>query len=209
MTHMQDTQRERRPNRRGQGAQLREEILAAAIAIIDREGTHETLTLRSVAREAGIAAPSIYAHFTDLEAIFRAVVDAFFDQLRERTNPDGDPLADPVAALVKGCRAYADFAIEYPARYRTLFGSVLPADPEEYKPPVRMPGADAFQVLVDGIAECVAAGRSTSTDPFVDATYLWAALHGNVTLRVATSLFPWPDLDETVDALVRRLARLD
>jgi AcrR family transcriptional regulator len=208
MLVMQATQKERRPNRRGQGAQLREEILAAAVAIIDRDGTHETLTLRSIAREAGIAAPSIYAHFTDLDAVLAAVVDRFFDQLRERTFVGEDRPADPTVTLVAGCHAYASFATEYPARYRTLFGTVLLAKADEPDPDELSPGQEAFQLLVDGIAECAGEGRSDSTDPFTDAGYLWAALHGTVTLRVATPKFPWPPLDDTVDALVRRIARL-
>jgi len=48
-------------NARGQGGRLTEDIVSAALELIEREGTDEAVTLRAVAREIGIAAPSIYA----------------------------------------------------------------------------------------------------------------------------------------------------
>ena len=49
-------------------------IVLAALTIVDRQGGTEGVTLRSVAREVGIAAPTIYPGFPDAETILRAVV---------------------------------------------------------------------------------------------------------------------------------------
>src|SRR6266852_3216557 len=73
--------RRRQRNARGQGARLTEDIVSAAITLIERAGTHEAVTLRAVAREVGIAAPSIYAHFPDREAIVMAVTLRVFGEL--------------------------------------------------------------------------------------------------------------------------------
>ena len=54
----------RRRNRRGEGDRLREEIITAASQMIGETGDDSALTLRGVARRLGIAAPSIYRHFT-------------------------------------------------------------------------------------------------------------------------------------------------
>src|ERR1700721_2366283 len=90
----------RRRNARGQGARLSEEIVAAALTLIDREGSAEAVTLRAVAREIGIAAPSIYPHFADRDAILAAVVARLFDELTDAikagTEAGG---ADPVDRL--------------------------------------------------------------------------------------------------------------
>ena len=75
--------RARRRNARGQGARLADDIVAGALALIERTGSDEAVTLRAVAREIGIAAPSIYAHFADREAIIMAVVVRVFDELSE------------------------------------------------------------------------------------------------------------------------------
>jgi AcrR family transcriptional regulator len=192
---------ERRRNRRGEGTKLRDDIIAAATTLLERTGVEESVTLRSVAREVGIAAPSIYAHFPDREAILIAVVSAAFDDLRDAL-ADISPRDDPVEALLAGCRAYARFAVDRPTRYRVLFGRTRSG------PAPEAARLDVFQVLVDAIAACVAAGRSDSTDPFADAVALWSAMHGAVSLRAAAPRFPWPPLDDSVDDLVRRLARV-
>jgi AcrR family transcriptional regulator len=195
----------RRRNRRGEGARLREDILAAATAILERDGVEESVTLRSVAREIGIAAPSIYAHFADREAILLAVIDAAFDELATAIFAAmGDEQADPVASLLAGCRAYTAFAVARPGRYRILFGRTRAAGMPEPRPG----RLDVFQTLVDGVAACAEAGRSDSEDPFGDATLIWSAMHGAITLRTAAGTFPWPPLERGIDEVVYRLGRL-
>jgi len=72
---------QRQRNARGQGARLTEDIVTGALALIERSGSDEAVTLRAVAREVGISAPSIYAHFADREAIVMAVVMRVFGEL--------------------------------------------------------------------------------------------------------------------------------
>jgi len=47
----------RQPNRRGEGVRLRSEILAAAAKILDATGDESAVTLRAVARAAGLGGP--------------------------------------------------------------------------------------------------------------------------------------------------------
>jgi AcrR family transcriptional regulator len=202
-------------NRRGEGGLLRDEIVAAAERILEREGNEEALTLRSVAREAGISAPSIYPHFADRDAIIDAVLDIAFERLRLLVLAAANDRSDPVAALLAGCHAYVDFAMNEPARYRVLFGRqranrpVIPS-PQHLSdlPPDWQLRLESFQVLVDALAACVKAGRSTSNNPFEDATTLWTSMHGAVVMRQFVRGFPWPPLREAIDALVLRLAQI-
>jgi hypothetical protein len=69
-------------------------------------------------------------------------------------------------------------------------------------------GAESFALLVEGIEACVKAGASASTDVIADATAMWIALHGTVSLRTALPLFPWPDIGKFVSELVLSLARI-
>ena len=64
-------------------------------------------------------------------------------------------------------------------------------------------GAAAFQVLVDGVTACIAAGVARPGDPFLVATQVWSALHGAATLRRATTGFPWPPLEEQVRGILK------
>jgi AcrR family transcriptional regulator len=215
-----DTAPRRQRNARGQGARLTGDIVSGAVALIDRTGSDEAVTLRAVAREIGIAAPSIYAHFPDREAIVRAVVARIFDELTvviaAAIDRAGD---DPVGRLIAGCEAYVEFGVDHPARYGVLFSvrptvaqddePASPVPPGHHGPPPGAVGTQAFALLVSAIEACVAAGASASRDVAADATAVWVALHGTVSLRTSLSRrFPWPDQAGFVRGLVLTLAKI-
>ncbi|HEY0719552.1 MAG TPA: TetR/AcrR family transcriptional regulator [Streptosporangiaceae bacterium] len=206
-----------RRNARGQGSRLADDIVRGALTIIARTGSDEAVTLRAVAREVGIAAPSIYAHFADREAIIRAAVAEVFDELIDAVERAQLAVgADPVDRLLAGCRAYLDYGLAHPAWYGVLFtprelapgdhGGPVPIGPDGS--PVLPFGGEAFAQLVAGIQECVQAGASASTDVLADATAVWVAMHGAVTLRTALRKFPWPELAAFSRQLVLPLARI-
>ena len=207
----------RQRNARGQGARLTEDIVTGALTLIERSGSDEAVTLRAVAREVGIAAPSIYAHFDDRDAIVMAVMLRVFDELAEAVDQATVAAGpDPVERLVAGCGAYVSYGLAHPARYGVLFSGHL-RPPEEYCAPVQLApdgrpvlefGAEAFALLVRGIEDCVGAGMSGSTDVVADSTAVWVALHGTVTLRTALPGYPWPEPDSMVRHLVLSLARI-
>jgi len=191
--------------------------VAGALALIERTGSAEAVTLRAVARQAGIAAPSIYAHFPDRDAVLMAVVVRIFDELT-RAIEQGQKSAgqDPAGRLIAGCEAYVAFGLEHPARYTVLFSAQRPASPDYPKPaptgpdgrPVPGFGAGTFALLVQAIQDCVTAGVSASTDAAADATAVWVALHGTVSLHTALPRFPWPDPAAFVRQLVLPLAQV-
>lgn len=197
----------RQRNPRGEGSKLANDIVAGAAAIVERTGTDEAVTLRSVAREVGIAAPSIYAHFADRDAILWGLVGRVFDDLRVQVGAVLDGYDDPVDRLVAGCEGYVAYGLDNPALYRVLFARQFP---EEDAPAEGLPvGGEAFGLLVEAIERCVAAGRSVSTDPFADATAVWVALHGMVSLWSTVCDFPWPeDRHRFVTRLVLPLAQV-
>ncbi len=110
--------RRRHRNPRGQGARLTGDIVSGALALIERAGSAEAVTLRAVAREVGIAAPSIYAHFPNRDAVLMAVVARVFDELTEAIKKGQKSAGqDPAGRLIAGCAAYVAFGLEHPARY--------------------------------------------------------------------------------------------
>jgi AcrR family transcriptional regulator len=209
--------RRRHRNPRGQGARLTQDIVSGALALIERAGSAEAVTLRAVAREVGIAAPSIYAHFPDRDAVLMAVIARVFDELTEAIKKGQKSAGqDPAGRLVAGCEAYVAFGLEHPARYGVVFSTQRPATPDY---PERVPigpdgrplleyGAETFALLVQDIEDCVTAGVSASTDPVADATAVWVAMHGTVSLRTALPRFPWPDPAAFVRQFVLSLAQV-
>ncbi len=202
--------RERRRNPRGEGVKLRDEILQAATDLLESSGSEQAVTLRAVARNVGIAAPSIYAHFPDREAILDQVVADGFAEFTASLQDAVAGLTDPVQRLHGLGRAYLRFAAEHPRRYRTLFDHpAIRSRSRDVDPEARAQGAAALNVLVEAIADCAAAGRSASTDPFADAVAVWAAIHGLATLLASTpDTFPWPDQEQLLTAITEGLARV-
>jgi AcrR family transcriptional regulator len=215
--------RSRRPNRRGEGSRLRSDIVRAATRLLQEAGDEDAVTLRAVAREAGIAAPSIYAHFPNPAAIVGAVVAETFAALVAAIEGAREGIDDPVERLSAQCHGYLHFAQEHPGLYRMLFGRcrhiesspagvaaepVTRGDAAARDAMIIEAGTPAIMLLVDAIAACVAAGRSTSQDPWLDAVALWSMLHGYSALRITNPEFPWPDERVIVDAMLSGQARL-
>jgi AcrR family transcriptional regulator len=193
--------RTRRRNARGEGSRLRQEIVEAALRLIDDDT--ERMTLRAVAREARITGPSIYDHFPDLESIRTEVIRSCYEDLTERIFQAQGDVDDPVERLEVTCLAYARYGADFPHRYALLFRGERDQDE---KRAVGDQGAAALQTLVDTIAACKEAGRSTSADPYDDAIAVWSAIHGVTTLRASRPTFARLHRDELIQSIVHRLA---
>lgn len=189
-------------NRRGEGERLREEILDAAIALVDETNDPAILTLRGIARRAGISAPSIYAHFPDLPHLVDAVLVRSFQELRATVAEAMAAEQDPVRALVATGRAYLEFAWSHKARYLLMFNA------EGYSPNA----VETFALVEDLIRRCVEAGRSESTNAHLDTWMLWAGMHGVATLAkpARSGLLRLGTLDRPamLEAIIQRLARI-
>jgi len=185
----------RQRNVRGQGSRLREDIVSAGLAIIERDAGTEGVTLRAVAREVGIAAPSIYAHFPDGESILRAIVDRVFVELIEYISDAVDNVTQPKRLLRTYCTAYLNYAATWPHRYKLLFDRPYPHDVSpRQKSGV---GREAFNILLNAVKEV-----GNRRQPLVAASAIWAGLHGIATLRIGIPQFPWPSNDALVRALL-------
>ncbi len=194
----------RQRNRHGEGTRLRAEIVSAAERLMAAGSAEDSLSLRAVAREAGIAAPSIYLHFASKEELQRGIVDEFFVDLRDTIVEAFAETPDPPQALLSGCLAYCRFAEQRPGAYRALFAT--PRDGATAGPGEPDSGRDALGTLVDALARCMEAGCAPSTDPFALAVEVWTALHGIASLRWAMPGFGWPPLEEQVRRVLESVA---
>ena len=192
-------ERTRERNPQGEGARLRDELIAAAGRLLAADDVG-SLSLRGVAREAGVAAPSVYLHFASKEALLRAVVSAHFAALQRAIEIGVASGHDPTSRLLAGCLAYCRYAVEQPSSYQLLFNTPRPDIKDAGFSGTS--GAAAFQTLVDGVTSCIAAGAARPGDPFRMATDIWSALHGTASLRRASTGFPWPPLEDQVRGIL-------
>jgi len=182
--------------RRGEGDRLRAEIIDATEQLVTRSGGAEAVSVRAIAEAVGVSPPAIYLHFADKDELIRAVCDRTFAAFDTAIEEAGNSTADPVESLRRRASAYVRFGLERPEQYRILFMSpptTAPLEPD-------MPGADAFQHLVDAVAHAIAAGAlRPELDAFVVATGLWTSMHGITSAWISLPTFPWPVLDELVE----------
>ncbi|MFI5308928.1 MAG: TetR/AcrR family transcriptional regulator [Polyangiales bacterium] len=102
---------------------LRERILQASVELIEVEGL-AALSLREVARRAGVSHQAPYHHFADREAILGAIAEQGFRILRaalERAVAHGRDVHSAAESLAACGRAYVEFACEHPAHFRVMF----------------------------------------------------------------------------------------
>jgi len=191
----------RQRNPRGQGERLRDDIIDAASRLL-ADPAAPPLTLRAVAREAGVAATSVYLHFADIQALILAVAERRFSELVRLQEAARDGSADLCQQLRAGCLAYCEFGLAHQGQYQVMFASPLPMPAD--MPLEQFPGLVPFRRLIDGVAACIGA-EPTDEQAFFTALLIWQQLHGIVSLRISRPRFPWPPLAETVAEAVDRL----
>src|SRR4051795_12872728 len=99
-------------------------IVGAAWGLARQDGI-QLLSLHALAKEVGMRQPSLYAYFDSKNALYDAMFADGNRQLLARMDSLELP-ADSRSALKVLLGAFADFAIEDPARNSLLFRRVIP-----------------------------------------------------------------------------------
>jgi AcrR family transcriptional regulator len=168
--------RPKRPNRYHHG-DLPKALLDAALHIVETQGT-EALTLRAVARLAGVSQAAPYRHFANKEAILAAVAEDGFRSLMTAMRQSVQDCGDlPLARLRAVGIGYVTFAASHPSHFRVMFGRDM-ADRSAF-PSLRQVASDTLAMVVDAIADCQRAGLVRSEEPAADlALTAWSSVHG-------------------------------
>ncbi|MEU1365530.1 TetR/AcrR family transcriptional regulator [Streptomyces sp. NPDC005803] len=182
-----DTARKRNP--RGQGDRLRAEILTAVGRLLDQKLTDNPLpvSLREVAREVGIAAQSIYSHFTDKDELARAVAeDGYRRTVAAMTAADNEAAAggaDASERLRAQSAAFCAFARDERGVFRLMFGH----DASNFGEPTQNhPARLLWQQWLDAIHACEREGVRWPDGAEHAALVLWSALFGRFALWSST-----------------------
>ena len=178
---------------------LRAALLRAALDILAEHGV-PGLTLREVARRAGVSPMAPYRHFDSKDALLAAVAEEGFRRLAQRL---GDtPHADPMDDLVAQGMAYVRFACDEPALYRLMFGPFLRRF--EDHPGLMEAALTAKAALTRAIAAATpAASEQVRADV---ALACWSLEHGLASLLVDGRLSTGKTM--APEALAARLSRV-
>jgi AcrR family transcriptional regulator len=146
---------------------LRPALVRAAMELLEESG-ETALSLRAVARRAGVSPAAPYRHYADREALVSAVAAVGYRDLAERLAA-AHPSPSTPEQLANVATAYVQFALERPALFRIMFGEPCERDNEE-----RVAATAAVSAYVRSIAQ--------RTFPHADAealaTAIWALVHG-------------------------------
>jgi AcrR family transcriptional regulator len=162
----------------GESADSKARILAAASALFLNGGTG-ALSVRAIAREAGLSTMGIYSHFQGKQGILDALYAEGFARLAA-VMADAAEQADPRAAALAGTQGYLRLASDYEAHYRLMFGERT----GEYVPSAAAQAQSeiAFRGLVALVGRLMPA-KTTRDRRLRGALQFWAQIHGYVSLK--------------------------
>jgi AcrR family transcriptional regulator len=187
-------------NRRGEGTRLRSELIEAARGLLMTAGQESDVSIRAVTRAAGAAPQSFYLQFATLDELLYEVYALEYGLLRDALAAAADSAPDPVAALRAVCRAYCEYAEQFPGRYRAMTG--VRGQAHDAWDPAEFPGRPAVVVVVGAVSAALGAAGRAGVDAQAATASLWAWLHGVVVLRADRPAFPWPPLEVMLDTMV-------
>ncbi|MGW1791052.1 TetR/AcrR family transcriptional regulator [Streptomyces tubercidicus] len=155
-----------------EAAGLRARLVQAGIDLLTEEGV-QALSLREIARRAGVSHGAPRRHFPTHLSLLSAIARQGFSDLADRVAAEiDDHPTDPRAQLMALGRGYLDFALAHRGMFELMFRHDLL---ESDHLGLRETSLPLFQVLVDLVSR--AQPRSEVPPPVV-AGALWSNLHG-------------------------------
>ncbi|MFB7999332.1 TetR/AcrR family transcriptional regulator [Streptomyces sp. NPDC056002] len=172
---------------------LRHAVLTAALDVIAAEGPG-ALSLRDLARRAGVSHAAPAHHFKDRTGLLTAIAAEGFELL-------ADALADAADLRERGVR-YVRFGVEHPAHFQVMFRpDLLRGDDAALLAARTRAGAE----LQAGVAEVPTSGRGEDTR--LAGIAAWSLAHGFTTLLLGENLRE-PVAERDPEDVFRALAEL-
>lgn len=160
--------------------QVREALLAAARDELTDHG-HAGISLRAVARRAGVSHAAPKHHFGDRGGLLTAVAAEGFDGLTAALTAAADELDSdegPAVRLAALGRAYVGFGLRHPALFDLMF---RPAELHPDNPALAAARRGALGVLSAAVTQVAPSELEPSGTPDL-ALLSWALAHGLVVL---------------------------
>src|ERR1700682_173432 len=152
---------------------LRAALVRAAMELLEESG-ETALSLRAVARCAGVSPAAPYRHYADREALVSAIAAVGYRELAERLAA-AHPSPSTTEELARVAVAYVQFALERPALFRIMFGEPCDGDNDE---------REAATAAVTHYVRAIVERTFPHADVEALATAIWALVHGLALLHL-------------------------
>lgn len=182
----------------------RRRLLQAARDVVADEGL-EGLTLRAIARRAGVSHGAPLRHFPSLATLLAALAAEGFGELMSAIDTAAsDPRLSPRHRVALAGQAYVRHAVANPGVFTVMFRQERIATDD---PDYQRQGLAAFTQLADLVAEAQADGWRPDDDATELAAVLWSHVHGIAELAIHGALggVVGPDAIEHIAALSSEL----
>lgn len=165
--------------RRFHHGDLRAALVRDAMAELEESGI-EGVSLRRVAKRAGVSHAATYRHFSGKAALIQEIVRTSQKELYDAFRAS-EFLARPEDRLRRACEVYLEYAGRQPRLYQLryvdeVYWQRLGAE----RPILRPSGYDVFVRIIASLMEPDVRNRSKAV-----AVTCWAALHGYVQLQMS------------------------
>ncbi len=165
---------------------LREDILEVSRILLVKDGFGK-MSMRKIAKRAGVSATSIYLHFQNKDELLLALIESSIAKLAAALEEDLSDSDDSITKLEKMARSFVDFALENPQEYEIIYmvrPEEMPKFPKEKFQQIRK----IYKMLANIIGE----GKRTDVlkvdDPLMSAYMVWAQLHGVASVIISKRL---------------------
>jgi AcrR family transcriptional regulator len=153
---------------------LKATLLKAAFQVIKKTGV-ESLTLREIARQAGVSHNAPYRHFASKEDLIAALAtDTLHQMTAAVTEVAGEKQVE--VRLRSAARAYLNYALKNPARFQLTFHAAF--DRESYE--------EYVAAYTESLA--LLAGLVPAPDTELASELVWSSIHGISELGLAKRL---------------------
>jgi AcrR family transcriptional regulator len=165
---------------------LRAALVREAAAQVVRAG-HPSVSVREVARAAGVSHAAAYHHFPTRAALLAAIAAAGFDEMTAALETAWRGYGPPLERFGQLGHAYVRHAIAHAPMYRLMFSAETAA--RDQHPELRDAAARTFAVLAEAVRECQAAGLVRDGAPIDHALAAWSTIHGLASLWLEGQLW--------------------
>ena len=165
---------------------LKNALIQAGIEILSMNGI-KGLSLRRVAKRAGVSHAAPYAHFTDKQALIAAIstegYKRLFSQLKQI---EQKYCKDTLRKFVEVAWCYLQFAVKDPAHFKITFSGVIEKE-KDYPAFVEI-SKKSFAFITEMVVECQTAEILPPGPADLIAVHLWGSIHGLATLLIEDQL---------------------
>lgn len=182
------------------GQDVRRAVLDGALDIIATDGA-EAVSMREVARRAGVSHQAPYHYFGDRAGIFAAISEEGFQLFTENFR---HALTMPGDVATNCLSSYVSFAVENKGHFRVMFRADICGIHTHDSTKTAADGA--FLALLD-LADAVKPNRNAA-DATTFPIALWAQAHGLATLIIDSPLMDKLPPETNINELINKVATI-